>query len=82
MSVTKTLCIQGVSIISFEDAIKTAFEETSLSIDHIFQVEVVGLKCNIRENRIYEYIADTKISFKIDLERTKDHETHWDKKRL
>ena len=74
MSVTKTLCIQGISIISFEDAIKTAFEDTALSIDHIFKVEVIGLRLNIRENRIYEYIADTKISFKIDTERKKNHE--------
>ena len=76
MSVTKTLCIQGVSIISFDDAIRTAFEDTAISIDHIFQIEVVGLKCNIRDNRIYEYIADTKISFKIDTERKKHNETH------
>ncbi len=74
MSVTKTLCIQGVSIISFDDAIKTALEDTMLSIDHIFGVEVVGLRLNVRENRIYEYIADTKISFKIDTERKKKHE--------
>lgn len=76
MSVTKTLCIQGVSIISFDDAIKTAFEETSLSLDHIFKVEIIGLHLNIKENRIYEYIADTKISFKIDTERKKDNETN------
>ena len=76
MSVTKTLCIQGTSIISFDDAIKTAFEETAISIDHIFQVEVISLRCNIRENHIYEYIADTKISFKIDTERKKTNETN------
>ena len=76
MSVTKTLCIQGVSISSFDDAIKTAFEETAISIDHIFQLDVVALRCNIRKNRIYEYIADTKISFKIDTERKKNDETN------
>lgn len=76
MSVTKTLCIQGVSIISFDDAIRTAFEETAISIDHIFQVEVVGLRCTIRENHVYEYIADTKISFKIDVERKKNNEAN------
>ncbi len=76
MSVTKSLFIQGVSIISFDDAIKTAFEETALSIDHIFELEVVKLKCSIRDNSIYEYIADTKITFKVDTERKKEHETH------
>ena len=77
MSVTKSLNIQGVSIISFDDAIKTAFEETALSIDHIFQMEVLGLRCTIKDNSIYEYIADTKISFKVDTERKKNNETNW-----
>ena len=76
MRVTKSLNIQGVSIISFEDAIKTALEETALSIDHIFQMEVLGLRCTVKDNQIYEYIADTKISFKIDTERKKNHEAH------
>lgn len=69
MSVTKKLHIQGISIISFDDAIKNALEETSLSIDHIFNLKVVGLCCNIKDNNIQEYIADTEISFKIDKER-------------
>ena len=68
-NVTKTLCIQGVSTISFDDAIQTALSETSKSIDHIFKLEVVSLSCNITEKQIREYIADTKISFKIDTER-------------
>ena len=47
MAVTKTLCIQGVSNVSFDDAIQTALSETSKSIDHIFKVEVVSLCCNV-----------------------------------
>ena len=69
MSVTKKLNIQGVSIISFDDAIKNALEETALSIDYIFNLKVIGLCCNIKDNIIQEYIADTEISFKIDKER-------------
>ena len=69
MAVTKTLCIQGVSNISFDDAIRVAFAETSRTIDHIFKLEVVSLSCNFSDNQIREYIADTKISFKIDTER-------------
>ena len=65
MAVTKTLCIQGVSNVSFDDAIQTALSETSKSIDHIFKVEVVSLCCNVENNGVKEYIADTKISFKI-----------------
>lgn len=72
MSVTKSLNIQGISIISFEDAIKTAFNEVSGSVDHIFNVEVIGLRCTIRDNQVHEYIADTKIYFKIDTERAKE----------
>lgn len=72
MSVTKSLNIQGISIISFEDAIKTAFEEVSKSVDHIFNVEVISLKCTIRDNSVHEYIADTKVYFKIDTERAKE----------
>lgn len=69
MSVTKKLNIQGISIISFDDAIKNALDETALTIDHIFNLKVIGLYCNIKDNVIQEYIADTEISFKIDKER-------------
>ncbi len=72
MSVTKSINIQGVSILSFEDAIKTAFEEVSKSVDYIFNVEVIGLSCTIKDNKVNEYIADTKVYFKIDEERTKN----------
>lgn len=70
MSVTKKLHIQGISIISFDDAIKNALNETATSIDHIFGLKVVGMSCNIKDNTVQEYIADTEISFKIDSERT------------
>lgn len=75
MSVTKSLNIQGISIISFDDAVKTAFMEVSQSIDHIFNVEVISLSCAVRDNQVYEYIADTKIYFKVDSERKKSNET-------
>ena len=68
MSVTKKIHIQGISIISFDDAIKNALEETALTIDHIFNLKVVGLYCNIKDKTVQEYIADTEISFKIDKE--------------
>ncbi|MBQ9280440.1 MAG: dodecin domain-containing protein [Clostridia bacterium] len=73
MSVTKCLNIQGTSIISFDDAIKTAYEEVSTTIDHIFDVEIIGLRCTIRDNKINEYIADTKVYFKIDTERAREN---------
>lgn len=69
MSVTKKLHIQGISIISFDDAIKNALDETSSSIDYIFELKVVGLSCTIKDNIVQEYIADTEITFKIDKER-------------
>ncbi len=73
MSVTKCLNIQGTSIISFDDAIKTAYEEVATNIDYIFEVQVIGLKCTIKDNKINEYIADTKVYFKIDTERAKEN---------
>lgn len=73
MSVTKSLNIQGTSMISFDDAIKTAYEEVATSIDHIFDVEVIGLKCTVQNHKIQEYIADTKIYFKIDTERAREN---------
>ena len=69
MSVTKCLNIQGTSIISFDDAIKSALDETAMSIDHICKLDVVSLSCNIKDNVVQEYIADTEITFKIDKER-------------
>ena len=69
MSATKKLHIQGISIISFDDAIKNALDETAMTIDHICKLDIIGLSCNIKENIIQEYIADTEITFKIDKER-------------
>ena len=69
MSVTKKINIQGISIISFDDAIKSALDETATSIDHIFNLKVIGMSCNIKDNTIQEYIADTEISFMVDKER-------------
>ena len=69
MSVTKKLHIQGISIISFDDAIKSALDETAMSIDHICQLDVVRLTCKIKDNSVQEYIADTEITFKVDKER-------------
>lgn len=69
MSVTKKLRIQGISIISFDDAIKSALDETAMSIDHICELNVVGLSCTIKDNVVQEYIADTEITFKVDKER-------------
>jgi flavin-binding protein dodecin len=72
LSVTKSLNIQGISNVSFEDAVKVAFEEVSQSVDHIFDIKILGLNCTIRDNKIHEYIADTKICFKVDTERAKN----------
>ena len=69
MSVTKKINIQGISIISFDDAIKNALEETATSIDHIFGLKVIGLSCNVKDKTVQEYIADTEISFMVDKER-------------
>lgn len=69
MSANKKLSVQGISIISFDDAIKNALNETALTMDHIFSLKVTGLSCIIKDNTVQEYIADTEISFKIDRER-------------
>lgn len=71
MSITKSINIQGVSNKSFENAIEVAYKEVSQTIDHIFEIKVIGLNCTIRDGKIHEYIADTKISFKVDTERAK-----------
>ena len=71
MSASKKLHIQGISIISFDDAIKNALDETALTIDHITHMEVLGLSCEIKDNVVQEYIADTEITFLIDKERSK-----------
>lgn len=69
MSVSKKLHIQGISIISFGDAIKTALEETAMSIDHIQQLDVMHLSCTVKDNVVQQYIADTEITFMVDKER-------------
>lgn len=72
MSVKKTICVQGISTVSFNDAINTALTETACSIDFIRNLEIVNLSCNILDNKITEYVADTKITFDVDTERIKN----------
>lgn len=69
MSIRKTIHIQGISTISFENAVNTALLETSKSIDNIDKLLINNLCCKVKDNKISEYVADIDVIFTVDLER-------------
>lgn len=69
MNISKCICVEGHSAISFDDAIKYALFEVSKSVDHIHRIQVDTMSCEIRDNKVAEYIAHLTISFYVDMER-------------
>lgn len=69
MDMEKHLYITSSSNNSWKDAITTAIEEASKSIDYLSGVKVLNQYANISGNKISEYKVDLDISFVIDKER-------------
>lgn len=69
MNISKCICVEGRSTISFDDAIKYALFEVSKSIDYIYDVKVDKMSCKVTQNKISEYVVNLTISFYVDMER-------------
>ncbi len=69
MDIKKHLMITGNSTISWKDAIVSAIEETSKTINYLSEVKVLEQRASIVGNKITEYFVDLDISFIIDQNR-------------
>lgn len=69
MNVSKCICIEGHSAISFDDAIKYALFEVSKSVDQIYDIKVDSMCCKVMDNKISEYIVHLTFVFYVDMKR-------------
>ena len=52
MNISKCICVEGSSTISFDDAIKYALFEVSKSVDYIYDIKVDSMRCKVTDNKI------------------------------
>lgn len=69
MNISKCICVEGRSTISFDDAIKYALFEVSKSVDQIYDIKVNHMCCKVIDNKISEYIVHLTFAFYVDMER-------------
>ena len=69
MDIKKHLIITGNSNVSWKDAIVKAIEETSKTIDYLYDVKILEQRATIDGNKISEYFVDLDLSFIVDLNR-------------
>ncbi|MBP3707777.1 MAG: dodecin domain-containing protein [Clostridia bacterium] len=69
MEMQKHISITGSSSTSWKDAITSALEEASKSIDYLKSVDVIKQYATISGNKIESYLVDLDISFTIDSSR-------------
>jgi len=66
MAVVKVIEVIGTSENSWEDAVKKALERTAKTVRNITGIDVVGLKAEVKDNKITEYRANVKIAFVVE----------------
>lgn len=59
----KVIEVIGISTTGFEDAVQQAVSKASRSISGITGVEIVGFSAGVRDGKIVQYKADTKLAF-------------------
>ena len=69
MSISKCICVEGRSTISFDDAIKYALFEVSKSVDYIYDIKIDSMCCKVTDNKIAEYVVHATFAFYVDMER-------------
>ena len=67
--VVKVLELVGESPNSWQDAVESAVQEASRSVDHITGVEIYNLTGNVENGQIVEYKANVKVAFAVDHKR-------------
>ncbi len=66
MAIVKVIEVIASSTTGFEDAVKNAVKEVSLSIKNIDSVYVKDLKVHVKDGEIISYGAICKVSFRVD----------------
>ncbi|MGC8812250.1 MAG: dodecin family protein [Candidatus Aenigmatarchaeota archaeon] len=66
MTVVKIIEVIGTSEKSWEDAVQKALERASKTVRNITGIDVLGLKCVVKNNKIVEYRANMKIAFVVE----------------
>ena len=69
MNISKCICVEGRSTISFDDAIKYALFEVSKSVDYIYDIKIDQMSCKVNDNKIAEYVVHATFAFYVDMER-------------
>ena len=69
MEIKKHLLITGNSNVSWKDAIVKTIQETSKTIDYLYEVKILDQRATINGDKIVEYFVDLDISFTIDRDR-------------
>lgn len=63
MTVAKIIELVGESSVGWEDAVRNAVADASVTVRNITGVEVNNLTANIDKGKIVEYKANVKIAF-------------------
>ncbi|MDD2486565.1 MAG: dodecin family protein [bacterium] len=66
MAVLKTIMLTGVSEQGWEEAARTALEEAAETIEGIEWMDIKRYSARIEDNRIKEYRAVVKVTFKVE----------------
>ncbi len=69
MEMEKHLLITASSNSSWKDAISSAVEEASKTVDYLSSVKVLNKYADIQGNKLSTYHVDLDITFNIDLNR-------------
>ncbi|KAF0195541.1 MAG: hypothetical protein FD169_1354 [Bacillota bacterium] len=67
--VVKVLELVGESANSWQDAVESAVQEASRTVDNITGVEIYNLTGNVENGHIVEYKANVKVAFAVDHRR-------------
>lgn len=65
MGVLKVIEILGNSKVSFEDAIQNVVTDAAKTVKEIKSVYVQDMQVSVKDNKIYEYRVNTKVTFGI-----------------
>ena len=72
MSVAKVVELTGQSPESWEAATRLVLEEAAKTIRNIQSIYIREFKAEVHDNKITAYHVDTKVTFLVDDQRTRD----------
>ena len=66
MKAVKVIEAIGFSEKSFDDALKNVLEKTSESVKNSTGMDVKGMKCEVKDNKITQYKVIVKVAFMVE----------------